>query len=138
MVNIDMKRLRLLIIRDDIDSILRELILLGCVEVSEPDLKLDNPEIDKLVSRETVELNDYNTNQEKLALLGTTSTLLLSGWIPASSKPDLISRLTDHVCAWEIEDPSPDELENVPVKLFCPGFFGKMRLGGRRPFTPLR
>jgi len=50
-----MKKIRLVISRTDIANVLCELMLLGCVEVSEPDELLADPELSALVTRESAE-----------------------------------------------------------------------------------
>ena len=50
-------------------------------------------------------------------LLGTESSLLLTGWAKAASEPDLMVNLSKYACAWEFEEPSPDEYADVPVEL---------------------
>jgi len=50
-----MKKLSLVISRNDIASVLCELMLLGCVEVCEPDELLADPELSALVTRENAE-----------------------------------------------------------------------------------
>ena len=132
------KKLNLLATRRDMDNVLLDLIDLGCVEVSEPDALPDDTEIQDFVSCEVIEIDNLGANIESLVLLGTRHTLLLCGWVPSKSAGDLLSRLSNYLCAWEIVDPLPDERELVPVKLRCPGFFGKFRLAGRKPFRPLR
>ena len=134
---ISMKKLTLLIARKDFDNVLREIIHLGCVEVSEPDKLLEDPELASLVKRENFELDTYDTNRENLVLLGTHYTLLLTGWTPSQSEPNLTSILSNYICAWEFKDLSPGEKEIAPVRLCCPKFFRKFRLAGRKEFEPL-
>ena len=49
--------------------------------------------------------------------LGTESTVLLHGWIPAENEGELERALAKYDCAWETEDPAEDEYPDVPVKL---------------------
>ena len=49
--------------------------------------------------------------------MGTESTTLLQGWLPADSEEELARTLGKYDCAWETEDPSEDEYPEVPVKL---------------------
>jgi len=137
MFSVKINKLRLLTTRDDIESILRDLILLGCVEVSEPDEFYEGTELVQAIRPESFSLAEYGANKDSLILLGTQYTLLLIGWVPDQSKPELVSMLSERVCAWEIVDPSPDEKPNVPVQLRCHWFFGELRLGSRRSFDPL-
>lgn len=50
-------------------------------------------------------------------LVGTDNTFCLQGWIPAESEGLLADILGDFTCAWETQDPAPEEYEEVPVKL---------------------
>ncbi|MDR0491216.1 MAG: hypothetical protein LBH28_08250, partial [Oscillospiraceae bacterium] len=50
-------------------------------------------------------------------LLGTQSSLLLTGWAAAPAEPDIVSILSKYTCAWSFEDPSRDEYGAVPVEL---------------------
>ena len=50
-------------------------------------------------------------------LADTESTFYLQGWIPAEAEEQLAGILSKFTCAWETEDPTPEEYENVPVKL---------------------
>ena len=62
-----MKKLRLLVSRTDREDILRELMLLGSVEVSEPDEMLEDPEFAELTARENAELDRYRSELASLA-----------------------------------------------------------------------
>ena len=50
-------------------------------------------------------------------LLGTDSTLILEGWMPAEREAELEKVFKRFDCAWECRDPEPDEYPEVPVKL---------------------
>ena len=50
-------------------------------------------------------------------LVGTENTFYLQGWLPAQSEEQLAGILRDFTCAWETQEPAPDEYEEVPVKL---------------------
>ena len=50
-------------------------------------------------------------------LVGTDNAFYLQGWIPAPSEERLIDILSGFTCAWETQDPAPEEYEQVPVKL---------------------
>ncbi|MCL2401563.1 MAG: hypothetical protein FWC90_02845 [Oscillospiraceae bacterium] len=60
----------------------------------------------------------------------TESSLMLTGWMAASAEEKLIVALSKYKCAWEITVPSPEDLDEVPVK-------GRFYRGGGRPFMPL-
>lgn len=50
-------------------------------------------------------------------LLRTDYTLTLEGWIPAEKEGKLSELADKYSCAWETEDPAPEEYPDVPVKL---------------------
>jgi len=50
-------------------------------------------------------------------LLGTQYSLMLTGWVPAQSEPELGAMLSKYAAAWEVEDPDPEEYPKVPVEL---------------------
>ena len=133
-----LKRLRLLAVRDEMENVLRELINLGCVDVYDPVDLLEDHEIISVATKEIVSIDQLCASRDSIAMLGTQYTLMLSGWMSARSEADLQTKLTNHLCAWEISDPTPDEADVAPVDLCCPGFFGKLRSGGRKQFSPLK
>ena len=49
--------------------------------------------------------------------MGTETTVLLQGWLPAESEEDLARLLGKYDCAWETADPTEEEIPDVPVKL---------------------
>ena len=132
-----MKKLMLLMTRKDMEDVLRELVLLRCVEVAEPDSLLEDPELAALLKRETVKLDSINSNVKSFVMLGTQYTLLMTGWVPTSLRDKFVDKLSYLPCAWELDDLSPDELDIAPVVLRCPGFLTKYRLAGRKQFEPL-
>ena len=44
-------------------------------------------------------------------------TFFLDGWVPCEDVGKLETLLEHYCCAWELEDPSPEEYPDVPVKL---------------------
>ncbi|MEG1789478.1 MAG: V-type ATP synthase subunit I [Oscillospiraceae bacterium] len=54
-------------------------------------------------------------NAEKL--LCTESVSIFWGWVPEEKLPELAAALEKYDCAWETEDPSPEEYPEVPIKL---------------------
>jgi len=68
-----MKKLRLMAVRSQKEDILRELLCLGCVEISEPDAELSSPELEGIAQRESSELlslrSEQNAVLQALALL---------------------------------------------------------------------
>ena len=132
-----LKRIRIIASRDSLDSILRDIMLLACVEVDEPPDLSDDPEFSTGFTRETVAIEQLGANQDNLIMLGTRHTLFLQGWIAVSSEVEIASKLNNHICAWETEDLAPEEISSAPVLLCCPNFFGNLRRGGRELFKPL-
>jgi len=132
-----MKRVKLIIARTDLENVLQVLLRLCCVEVTEPDESPVDKELENLLSRETIDLSQYNANLQSITLLGTQYTLLLSGWATARAEQELVSRLSKLICAWEIEDPSPDERDKVPLFLKWPKITGFFYKGAGKQFNPL-
>lgn len=54
-------------------------------------------------------------NGEKL--LCTEKSVIFEGWFPAKREKELASLLSKFDCAWEADDPAPDEYPEVPVQL---------------------
>ncbi len=50
-------------------------------------------------------------------LMGLQSTVVMQGWVPAEKEAELAAVLDGFDCAWETEDPAPEEYPDVPVKL---------------------
>ena len=80
-----MKKLRLLAVRGQKEELLRDLLLLGCVEVSEPEEAELQPGIRSCLSRESSGLLRYRTSHAKL----TQAVELLQKYAPA--KKSLLS-----------------------------------------------
>ena len=84
-----MKKLRLMAVRGQKEALLRDLLLLGCVEVSEPGEAELEPGIRSCLSKESSELLGYRTSHAKL----TQAVELLQKYAPAkkpllSAKPE--------------------------------------------------
>ena len=50
-------------------------------------------------------------------LMGMDSTVVMQGWVPAEKEAELAGLLESYGCAWETEDPAPEEYPDVPVQL---------------------
>ena len=50
-------------------------------------------------------------------LVDTATAFFMDGWIPAESEEKLAEVLGGYTCAWETVEPTPEEYEQVPVKL---------------------
>ncbi|MCR5135992.1 MAG: V-type ATP synthase subunit I [Oscillospiraceae bacterium] len=50
-------------------------------------------------------------------LMGLDSTVVMQGWMPAEREQELRQVFDRYGCAWETEDPVPEEYPDVPVQL---------------------
>ena len=132
-----MKKVSIIASHSDIVNIISELMYLECIEPVEPELTLDPPELTSLVRRDIMELEPFGANIENITLLATQYTYTLVGWLPVQYESELISMLSGFTCSWHIEDPRPEEIEEVPILIKHPQIFGSLRSGGRRVFEPL-
>ena len=139
MLTVKMKKLLLVIARDDFEKVLRVLMDMSCVEVTAPDklLEYNNNNTENQLVLETIELGKYGANIENIPLIGTRKTLFLAGWMPAPSEQKLVSSLSEYVCAWEIENPTPDEDVDIPLKLRWPRLLKVFFKNAGKPFCPL-
>ena len=55
--------------------------------------------------------------ESRSRLWDTGQTFFLEGWVPAEQWPGLERALAPWPCAWEVEDPAPEDYSKVPVKL---------------------
>lgn len=132
-----MMYIRLIVARKDFENILRGMIRLGCVEITKPYEDMKKLITSSHVEFETIDIAGYGANRDSITTLGTTYTLLLTGWITAKSEPEVAQLLLDHICSWEIVAPPPELMEAIPVKLKLPKFLSLFFIGGGKPFTPL-
>lgn len=56
-------------------------------------------------------------NEAESRLMGLDSTVVMQGWVPAEKEAELSKLLESFSCAWETEDPAPEEYPDVPVQL---------------------
>lgn len=131
------KKLNLIVSHSDVVNVLSELIDLECIEPTEPEITLDPPELTDLLSREVMELENYNANYESIVMLTTQYTYYMTGWLPAEAEPKLSIMLSKYMCAWEITGLTSLEADIAPVILKYPKVLAAMRSGGRRIFVPL-
>lgn len=78
---VKMKKLRLIAVRSQRDDLMKELMLLGCVQVREPKQMLSDPETAELLRMETTNLLDARAKADELA----TGLRLLDRYAPAKS-----------------------------------------------------
>ncbi|MCL2044831.1 MAG: V-type ATP synthase subunit I [Oscillospiraceae bacterium] len=62
-----MKKLNLFVSRSEREDLLRELILFGCVEISEPDELLEDSDFANTIAREAVDIEKWRSNYSTLA-----------------------------------------------------------------------
>ena len=63
-------------------------------------------------------LTNRISNEENAGrLLNTDSSFTFTGWVTKPNEEELAKALSKFDCAWETEDPAPEEYPNVPVKL---------------------
>ena len=69
--------------------------------------------------RQLSDLAGVNASREESRgrLMDTGQTFLLEGWVPAGRWPALKQELERFPCAFEAEDPAPEDYPQVPVKL---------------------
>jgi len=62
-------------------------------------------------------VQDISCEEAKGHLVDTDTAFFLDGWVPAESEEKLAEILGAYTCAWETEEPTAEEYEQVPVKL---------------------
>ncbi|MGI5936832.1 MAG: hypothetical protein ACOX7I_08540, partial [Oscillospiraceae bacterium] len=82
MAIVKMKKLRLLAVRSQREELLKELMLLGCVEISDPQVLLEDQELSSLVKLETSELGRFRQEYESLE----SGLKILDRYAPVKSK----------------------------------------------------
>ena len=137
MMSLKMKKVSLIIARADFENVLRDIIIMGCLEATAPDEFQPFDDSGAIPIRETVELEKYSAHQDTISVIGTQYALSLTGWITARSEQELVSQLSKYICAYEIENPSQDELADVPIKLRWPKLFGIFKKNAGKQFCPL-
>ena len=133
----NIRKLSLIVSRADMETVLKNIIDMGALEATVPGELPEDAQFDGHITREAMDLGAFGANRERIELLGTEYTYILAGWIPSKSEQAMTAMFNDHNCAWEIEDPAPDELADAPVILLFPKLLREMRGKGRRLFSPL-
>ena len=60
---------------------------------------------------------EISKEQSKERLLAMDQTFFLSGWVPEPKADSLLSLLDGMDCAWELRDPTEEEIPEVPIQL---------------------
>ena len=100
----------------------------AAAEESLKSLAAQKAELTEQIKAEAVHRDELKLASDKLStrvamaeaeerLIGTDSTLILEGWLPAEREQELEQVFKRFDCAWECRDPEPDEYPEVPVKL---------------------
>lgn len=82
MAIVKMKKLQLMVVRQQKDELLRDLMLLGCVEVTDPDVFLEDEETASFLQHESGNLTDVRADQARLV----GGLKLLDKYAPVKSK----------------------------------------------------
>ncbi len=72
------------------------------------------PGLKRLADRLALEVNREESRERTL---DTSQTFFLEGWVPSERWPELVQALAPYPCAYETEDPTPEEYPEVPVQL---------------------
>jgi len=139
MAKVKVKKIGLIISRDDFNNVLCDIMQLGCVDFTEPDGILGDSDLASALTREEIQLEAFDTNATSIVAAGTRETLTLTGWLSTKQEPALISALEHRICDWEIDVPADNETQDVPVILSFPWLFPELRKKRikSRLFTPL-
>ena len=131
------KKVSLLFIRSEWESILDDLVSLEIIDVDELEIPTEDHLLAQTLTTEIIDMEEFGTNYTSITLLGTENTLYLTGWIWKNSQQDFIDFASKYTCAWEIIDPTPEELQSAPIMLIRPKFLFGLYKGPRRLFTIL-
>ncbi len=82
MAIVHMKKLRLMVVRRQKDELLRDLMLLGCVQISEPDALLADTEAAAVLRQESGNVTEVRSELTRL----TAALKLLDKYAPVKSK----------------------------------------------------
>ena len=127
----------LLFPKDKLTSIINDAGALSVMDVSKPLLAINELDDSSLIKTETISLNECNVDLKELTVLATERTYYLTGWISRKSEQVFTEMISNHVCAWELTPPGPDELKNAPVILRRPKFLYGLYKGERPLFSPI-
>jgi len=132
-----MRTITIIVSHSDFVDLLSTLISLECIEPFEPNVTLDPVELTDMISKEAFSLENFDANMDSIPLLATGYTYTLRAWLPDLFEEKILSVLSGLNCSWDIADPQPDEIDNMPVFAKRSQIFGKFRNSGRRHFAPL-
>jgi V/A-type H+-transporting ATPase subunit I len=64
---VKMKRMKVIALKSDRSELLKQLMSLGCVEISEPEYQLNDPDWTSLLSQDTSELGQVRMHENELS-----------------------------------------------------------------------
>lgn len=92
-------------------------VLEGKIEKAKEHIVSFAPQRDALKRCVDRSVQEIACEEAKGHLVDTATAFFLDGWIPAESEESVAELLGGYTCAWETIEPTPDEYEQVPVKL---------------------
>ena len=92
-------------------------VLEGKIEEAKAHVASFAPKRDVLKLCADRSVQDIACEEAKGHLVDTATAFFLDGWIPAESEEQVAALLGNYTCAWETVEPTPEEYDQVPVKL---------------------
>ena len=92
-------------------------VLEGKIEQAKEHIASYAPQRDALKRCVDRSVQEISCEEAKGHLVDTATAFFLDGWIPAESEESVAELLGGYTCAWETVEPTPDEYDQVPVKL---------------------
>ena len=123
-----MKRLKLVAVKSERESLLKELMLLGCVQISEPELHSPDAEEAEIFTKETAGLSEFRADYERLL----SGIELLNKYVPEktglfSPKPEVSrqsvldeSSLKEYIELAKSLDDADDKIKRLAVEAGTP------------------
>ena len=87
------------------------------IRQAEEELSARGDEVENIYRELDRSAVDIKREDARTHLLDTQTTFVLEGWLPAESWEEAKTCLEGFGCAWQAEDPAPEEYPQVPVLL---------------------
>lgn len=87
MAIVHMKKLRLMVVRRQKDELLRDLMLLGCVQISEPDALLADAEAAAVLRQESGNVTEVRSELTRLTRRAQAARQVCAGQVQAAQLP---------------------------------------------------
>ena len=130
------KKVSILFMKKDLNAILSDLIEIEIMDVAEAALP-DDSDFDSHLKIETINIEEYDANREAITLLSSDYTYYLTGWIWIKAEQAFIELVSKYICAWEVINPTKEDLTKAPIMLVRPQFLFGLYKGGRELFSLL-